>query len=995
MLQRKRLLGTTVIAGLTVMAMAAPALAQTTTTPPKPAEKTKPAADEAEVEAVVVTGSRIKRTEYNSASAISVITSEQASLQGLTDTAEIIQQSAVTGGAFQVGNELTGYVTTGGPGVNTVSLRGLGANRTLVLFNGHRLPPSGVRGSVGPVDLTTIPNAVIERVEILKDGASSIYGSDAVAGVVNYISKKNLDGGVFNINANVPFSSGGGGQTYSADGAWGKTFDRGFISASANYYKSIALRRGDRDGSSCAEDYLFNPKTGQRVDWLGLDGNYKCYNMGNNYVAAINSAGSSLGSYVYRQPGISYPTSAQGNNSIWTDLARMARNGYPATFPYANYDTGYYNRRTLISPQERYGIFLEGQYNLGGSHEVYGEFLYNKRKSEQDSARQLFPTVAVGNPGNRFTANGYSAQPVIAIPYDSIQDIDYTRVLGGIRGDFSSVGGWFSTWNYDVYGQYGKSSGDYSISSVYADRIAATTGASGGCVQSLITISGGQCSSLSAGYIPWTSERVLAGNFTAEESAFLFGVDKGHTDYEQYLFEGSLAGDLFNLPAGPVGAAIGATYRHDKLDDMPGRESVRSNNWGLTAAGHTFGSDATKEIFGELAIPVFKGLPFIEHLDLSVSGRYTDVDSYGSDSTYKVGADWQIASWVKLRGSYGTSFRAPALYELYLANQTSYQAQTAIDPCVNWGQDSNVRIQANCAAAGIPSDYAGAGSSALIYAGGGAGVLEAETSKASTIGIVLSPSFVDLRISVDYFDIKVENEVERFGAANILEQCYNTATYNTSGFCSLFSRDAVTHQVTEVYDSYVNVAEQRNRGIDLTFDYGHEFSYGRFNLRGQFTWQLQDTTRLLGAQEDDYNGTTFNYRGPDFMGNLTATFTHDDWTGFWTVSMLGKGSDTEVFGGDVFAAARYANLPAGVSSTDCTAANSYCVYYKQYNEFHSTHSVSLRRKFDTYTVTAGIQNVFNDEPPASSTGQFRAGTWSLNGYDYRGRRGFVTLQKRF
>ena len=988
MISRLKLMGATALVGLTAAGFGAPALAQQQAS--KPAAQSLPttSADdeeegkEGEVEALVVTGSRIKRSEYNSALPVQVITSDQASLAGLVDTSEILQSSSVTGGAFQVNNSLTGYVVTGGPGVNTISLRGLGATRTLVLFNGRRLPPAGVRGTVGPVDLNTIPSSLIERVEILKDGASSIYGSDAVAGVVNYITQTNLDGAKLTFNANMPFQSGG--EQYSIDGAWGKTFDRGYITIAGNYYEQVALRRGDREDTQCAADYLVDPDTGARIDYSEYDGSgYKCYNQINNVLY-----GSSYGYLQYLKDGVTYPTT--GNNSPFADMARQGRANYPATYTYANYDTPYWDRSTIISPVERASLYVAGGFDITPQISAYGEALYNNRSSEQDSTRQLFPTLSSTNPNNKFYQNGISGgstvYPVISIPYDSKQDVDYYRVLGGLKGE---LGG----WSWDIYGQYGLSSGDYSISSVYADRVYATTAYSTACNQSAITISGGDCSTLPSDGIPWSSTRILSGQFTDAEKAFLFGVDTGHTDYKQYTVEATVSGDLFTLPAGPVGAAFGVTYRHDELDDQPGRESVNSNNWGLTAAGHTEGSYETKEIYGEFSVPLLKGLPGIELFDLSLSGRYTDVSSYGSDSTYKVGLNWQINDWLRLRGTKGTSFRAPALYELYLANQTSYIGQTSIDPCINWGDSTNARIQANCAAAGLASDWAGYGSSALVVAGGGAGVLKAETSDASTIGVIFTPQFADLNIAVDYFDILVNNEIDQFGAGNILYQCYNATTTGSSPFCSLFERDSTTGQITTVYNSYVNVAEQRNRGIDLSVTYRHEFDVGNLTLNAQFTWQLQDTTRVLGDDEEDYNGSTYNYRGPDFLGNTTLTWRTGDWTVNWATQYIGKGSNTEIYGADVYASTKYASS----SNYDYQVGSTYYnyVYYKQYTEFQTYHSVSVRKVIDDTTVTVGLQNVFDEDPPSVSAGEFRVGTSALNTYDLRGRRAFITVQKRW
>ena len=277
MLDRKLLLGTTVIAGFAAaLAVATPSVSFAQTTPPASTQSDDDD-DDTEVEALVVTGSRIKRSEFSSAAPVQVITAEQSSLEGLVDTTEILQQSTVASGSFQWNNQLTGFITSGGPGGNSVSLRGLGEQRTLVLLNGRRAGPAGVSGRVGPFDLNVIPSSLIERVEILKDGASSIYGSDAVAGVVNLITKTNLDGFEMNVYGNQSFE--GGGEQFRINGAWGTTFDRGYLNAALDYYELKELTRGDRDDTGCAADYLVNPATGARVDHLGLDGQYKCYNL--------------------------------------------------------------------------------------------------------------------------------------------------------------------------------------------------------------------------------------------------------------------------------------------------------------------------------------------------------------------------------------------------------------------------------------------------------------------------------------------------------------------------------------------------------------------------------------------------------------------------------------------------------------------------------------------------------------------------------------------
>ena len=1013
---KKFLLATTFIAGF---AMAAPSLAMAQQ---QPAAQTAEE-EEDDVETVVVTGSRIRRDEFSSSAPVQVITGEQATLEGLVDTAELLQQSTIASGSFQLNNQLTGFVTEGGGNINSVSLRGLGAQRTLVLLNGRRVGPAGTRGQVQAVDLNVIPQSMIERVEILKDGASSIYGSDAIAGVINIITRTNLDGIEASAYINRSFDGGGDIQRYNI--GWGTTFDRGYIQAGFDYYRQDALTRGEREDTACAADYLFSPYTGNRMDHLDqVTGQPQCYNI---FAQALRAnPGPGTMDLIYMNPGYNYVNA--GNNSTVAGMARQARAGYPATFTYYRGEHPFFDRATVLSPVDRYTFTANGGFDLTPNIELYGEFLYNRRQSEQDGVRQFFPTVATSIPGAQRPDTGTpfvgsTILPIIPSTSDNDQVIDYYRGVVGLRGTFGNAG-FLSSWDWDIYGQVARSEGEYHTDSYYADRVAAVTGMTvSGAVNALAAgnpcytgpaitnVSGYNCATLlgaQPGGIPWTSRRVLEGNFTQAERDFLIFQQDGSTTYDHRYIEGSMAGDLFELPAGMVGAAIGFQLRSEEIDDIPDPMAQAANLWGQTAAGRTTGSDTVREVFGEFEIPLIRGFTGIDELTLNLSGRYSDYDSYGSSDTYKVGLNWQITPAWRLRATTGTSFRAPALYELYLANQTSFLGQTAIDPCLQWEDSSNPFIVANCSADGIPIDYTAAGtSSATIITGGGLGVLEPETAEARTFGVIWTPAFIDFSIAVDYFEIDVENEVRTFGAGNIVGSCYRSDTFPADPFCTLFQRNgsarppqttlptAGPNAIQYVNNSYVNVASQTNRGIDLTVRYGHEFGFGDLTIDGQFTWQLEDRTTLFGASlPEDTNGDT---NEPDFTGQVNIRFDRGDWTAFWGIDLMAKASDTEDFGGDVFAFSRYADIPGGVLSTNCATNTppNYCVYYKQYTEFQAYHDFSLRYRMDDWTFQAGVQNVFDERPPAQSNGQFRIGTAALNQYDMVGRRAFLQISRRF
>jgi len=998
-LNKNLLLGTTVITG--VLSMAAIAHAQTA---PAPAPAEAPAAQEAqEVEAITVTGSRIRRSEFTAAAPIQVLTAERAEMEGQATLSAVLQNSSLAAGTAQINNQYTGYTVTGGPGVSTISLRGLGANRTLVLLNGRRAGPAGVRGQVGPFDLGVVPESIVERVEILKDGASSVYGSDAVAGVVNIITRKKMDGGEVKLYGSNPLDHGG--KAYRATAAWGKTFDKGYFNVSGEYFRQEILRRSDRKDTACTADYLFDPKTGARKDYLdSVTGDYKCNNLGNGYVQLVTGSVN----LVPVTPGATYPTAAQGNDSAIAGFARFNRIGYPDTYSYAPTTTPLYDRSSTVSPEIRSTVAFNGGYQITPNIEAYTEVMFSERKSAQIGAAQIFQSFAqrntlngavnylpASNPNNTI---GQNALTISAYESNGHQDVKYYRAVAGLRGSIDWNGG----WDWDIFGQYSKSDATYDFGPrVYLDRFVALNSANVACTN---TPAGGNfsnfnCSALPNG-IPWMSTRVLQGQFTQAERDFLFFNETGTTEYSHAYVEGTVSGDLFSLPTGAVAGAFGFQVRKERINDKPGYQAANRNMALYSSAGQTKGDDNSKEVFGELDIPLVRDQRFMERFDLNLSARYSDYASYGSDSTWKVGANWKVFPSLTLRFTHGTSFRAPSLYELYLGNQISYSAQNAVDPCFDLANSTTASqtIRNNCASQGIPASYnALGGSSATIFANGGRGNLKAETAAANTFGFVWSPKFADLNIAVDYFTINVNDEVRQFGAANILKQCYNSSDFATNPFCSLFTRDPTKFYVLTVQNSYVNVANQVNRGIDLTTYYGQHLLGGKLAVNSQFTWATKNVTTLLGgAAPLDYLGTTYTNDGPGFSGNISAAWKKDDWTLFWSVNMYGKGSDADQPAnmGDIFPVTKYTNVPAGVT-TSCTAAVNACAYYKLHSEFTAYHTFSVKKDFGDMSTQVGVNNAFDERPPAASTGQARIGTASLGNYDMIGRRIFVAVTKKW
>lgn len=963
-----------------------------------------PAADST----VVVTGSRLRNTEFTAASPVQVITGEESTLRGFANTSAIIQGATVAGNGTQINNNFSGYVVNGGPGVNTVSLRGLGADRTLVLLNGKRLGPAGAQGAVSSVDLNTIPATIIDRIEIGKDGSSSIYGSDAVAGIVNIITKQNVNGGDIHVYGN-PTIAGGGGQGDIA-GDYGRTWSRGYVNASFDIYRQEALHNGDRDYFACIHDNvhgldggtldLTDPGTGQRKCENSLAG------------VTINAANSR---YYLNTPGsaatLTSPADLTRVNCT-IGLSGLCLTGTPspslidvnatrlnrALVPESGYDE-YFNA-TAVSPVRRYTTTISAGYDVLPKYmTVYGDFLYNKRQSSQDGYQQAFPILDPANPSNplRFLGAaarsgsledgtaGSLAEPVVLNYSDSRQDVDYYRGVAGVRGALPEVA-FFKSWRYDISAQFSRSDASYSQDYMRLDRLNATTGPSACDVNYVNPYLGGDSLAMhepgaACQPIDWT-RAVQSGVFSADERAFLFGESVGHTTYEQAYVEGDFNGDLFQLPAGAVSADVGFHVRRDRIKDVPSDETLNGNTYNFSTSGVTRGAQNVQEGFGEIGIPILRDLPFVKRLTLDVSGRYSHYDTAGDAKTYKAALNWQITSWLGIKYDQGTSFRAPALYELYLADQSGFVSQVSIDPCVNYETKATV-IQQRCAAQGIPTGYTGGGSSAEVTSGGNSQTLTPETSFAKTVGVVFQPRWfgLDLNAEVDYYENKIHSTITQFGANNILNQCYSNPTY-PNGYCNLFTRDPTTFQILNVTNNYLNVGSVIDRGIDLTIRSSFKLPAG-FKLRfdSQNSWTIQETTELLPGTVTDYNGTSGT---PRYVGNLNFRVDKGPWTFNWFVSLVGPTSDADLI----------SNLLPSYRGTGVEGV------FLDRASFYSISNISLRRSFGgDLTIEGGLLNAFDRTPPGQSlydSQSSQSGNAVLaSQYDYIGRSIFIQLDKKF
>jgi len=984
---------------------------------------------------IVVTGSRIRQPEFTSPDPVSRIDPVLARQSGQLDTADMLQSSPIAAGSTQITSALSSnFVTNGGPGSQTIDLRGLGPNRTLVLLNGRRAGPAGTRGGVSSFDLNVLPQSIVKNVDILKTGASSIYGSDAVAGVVNLITKTDFNG--IQLDSFVSAPTDAGGEQYSVSILLGKTFghDRGHIMVAADLFHQNELARRDRAYLDCPEAYIFN-KSGGRADLIDpRTGKYHCedlpvgqvwtYDLENLFEYGPGNLHLADGTYVgpvnlmqYQYPGEHLgvpPISGCGDFSCFGSPPGWFPTGYnAASHAIENDYNPFAGEQSIIPETSRYTIYADASYKITDAVELYGEFLANRRKTYQNGWRQIWAFGGTSDSYGTFWAPGWTgwnwlSPTAITNHADTSQRVDYWRGVGGLRGD---LGGLFKGWSYDAYVQYSHNKGIYKTEQFLQDIYDVSSFQTASCVGTTLPRSGKACMD-----VPWTDPNFLLGQVSPQLADYLFDWETGKTIYTQLSGEASLTGNLFELPAGPVGAAFGVSARRDAINDVPGDITRSGNAWGNTTAGISAGHSVALEAYGELQVPLIRERPFFKDLSLNAAARITSVkttrasdgfsDSDNGNWTYKLGGNWAVNNWLRFRGTYGTSFRSPALFEQVKSLETSFPSGRTIDPCVNWNFNriqGNIdqRIADNCASQGIPGNYTGPSITPTAFSTGGLGSLDPETSKAWTASVILTPRLQFLprtrfSLAVDYFNITVRNEVTQLGPRNIIFGCYDSPDFPNDPLCSLFTRGTSfdPYGITTITDRYVNVANQKNSGLDFTLLIQQNLGrFGNLTLVGNATRQIKDSIVLLpGSSPVDNNGTVGD---PKFVADLSASWKPgNDWTVFWGTEWYGHASNETL----------YKDRNGGSLCNDASPSpiwGVYCVRLKVPAVFYHAASVTKEFPKQGLQLTFGVRNIFDTRPPRVST-IGGAGIPALIGpvvgtsqYDFLGRRVFFNLSKKF
>lgn len=989
-----RLFAGTGLAAVSLAAFASPAYAQdedvaATTVTEAPATEG----------AIVVTGSRIRRDEFSTAEPITVISSGEITQAGFNSVTDVLQSSAVTNGTGQINNFFGGFVTDGGTGANTLGLRGLGPSRTLILLNGRRLAPGGTRGSVLAADLNILPTSIVDRIEVLKAGASSVYGSDAVAGVVNIITDQQIRGLSLEAQTNVP-EIGAGVDTRVA-ATFGFQTDRLSVVGSLEYRKRNKLAKNDNPFFSCPVGGFLNGEGSEfgSADTAGFDGT-TCFTLDNGGVT-INTVG------LPRRNAISRTTGLVGSFNRFIPAPEVTTGPFPG---YLGVD--FYSRDTfdpiqeeepLITEAEIYTGYLSAAYDLGlfGNSELYGELLVNRRNSASPLYRQLSLDYVTGSPllpanirnGVFLNPNPTSGGKTVAARAftgygltESVQQVDYVRASAGLRGDFFLDG-----WRYDAYVGKSWNDGTYEIESFLTDRIAASLDV----VQNLDGSFSCATQAINPNCVaaPALTPDSVNGILPQEYRDYIVANTIGKTQFRETTFAFNIDGPLFAMPGGDVQLALGAEYRKQSINDQPDANSINGNLLGLTAATETVGNDNVKEVFGELYVPILSDVPFFYRLNVTGSVRYTDYASYGSQTTYKVGGEWEPIRGLAFRGSYGTSYRAPALAEQFLGATSGFLA-SGNDPCDDLPAPADqTAVQqitaANCASIGLPVGFTQNSGITVFRVGGAEAGLEAETSKNWSVGAVLKPvlpeSLGSFSLAVDYFDIKVSNGVADLSGAAILNRCYTDPNFNPStGFCRFVTRDV--NQRLTVVSSFVNLAQDIRKGFDINARYSNDLFGGRVTLNAALTKFTEQSSRLFPEEFlTDANGTVGT---PDWVGDFDITYALENVTLRWGMDWI-NGDRNKTY--EFFAFDNETGL------TDPATVQSFKDQFLLEVPDYFLHNASVQFNVDDFEFTVGVRNIFDTDPPRiTAIGFNTVGNAPLySGYDYRGRTFFANANFNF
>ncbi|HKU19351.1 MAG TPA: TonB-dependent receptor, partial [Candidatus Saccharimonadales bacterium] len=990
-------------------AFAAPAVFAQDSTQGAANQNQNPNANTAQLGKIEVTGTRIKRTDVETAQPVTIVTAAQIKASGLTSIGDVLQQLSSSGASFNT------QFNNGGTGATFIDLRNLGPNRTLVLLNGQRVD-AGVAGSV---DLNNIPVSIVDHIEVLQDGASAIYGSDAISGVVNIITVKNYNGAEANAYLGMfdGKNDGGGwdGKQQEYDFTIGSSGDRAGVLLNVTYVNQSPMFAGNRTISK-------EPVIGGG--------------------ASSGSSGSAAGRFFIGIPkGTTCPAGVTTNVNPFSTTCDMSLINTPDNNPSLSNFRDFQNSdhfnfaplNYLVTPSERTSLYVQGHYDIADNLTFNTMAIYNDRVSQQQLApAPLFlgrsgtsvvngqPIVISGkNPYNPFGVDltgGNTGTAATCAANDNCdvlqflgrrplelgnrvfnQDTTSFAFRGGFTGYFNLLG---NEWDWDVSYNYGKNygsglevtnggvtSGEVNLVNLQNAlgnpgeapcQISATnTGTLAGCVP--LNIFGGY--NLATGQ----------GSITPAMANYILFEEHDVTSETMRDYTANITGNLFNLPAGPVGVALGAeALEHDALEHPDA--IVESGNSSGTKTQPTNGRENTKAEYIEFNIPLVTDVPFMENVSLDIADRWsqfkwaggnaavpgTGVEHSAANTSGRAALRWQATDALLLRGSWSQGFRIPSVSEFFLGNGDSFPTLT--DPCV-----TGVGSPAFCPAAAKQPN------AQIRTTVGGNPNLTPERSISRTVGFVYSPDWLPgFDFSADYFKIELLNAVSVIGGQSIMNGCYIGGNLN---FCKLITRAGGTQgnyntsgSITDILNTNVNIGGVKTEGVDVITDYKFpSTAVGDFkaSLNVTFVKQYVATvpfgTGALSSQE--MSGTTsqssinvpFSTGASGVVGgipkqraNFALNWNYGDWSAVWNVQYISHLiEDCNALN------ATAPGVAAQLIATRCTTQSfsfpfdSSAVVPVNHIGATTYHDVAATYHLDSWNTdfTFGIRNLFDKEPP--------------------------------
>jgi outer membrane receptor protein involved in Fe transport len=925
---------------------------------------------EAMIEEVVVTGSRIRRADLESVSPVAVLSSEELTISGIMNVEQKLSELPQSLPSFGSASN------NPGDGTARVDLRGLGTPRTLVLVNGRRYMPST---QTGVVDLNTIPTSLIESVDIVTGGASAVYGSDALAGVVNFKLKDDFEG--VEVNALYDTTEEGDAEKYNLDLTIGGNFadGRGNAVVHAQFSDRNALFADERDDTSVA-----------LVDGVNAAGN-----------PALVPGGSSgiPGTRLFDGPTVD-PDGVAGSGDEFA-LGRFLPDGSGAEFVSPGDAFNYAPDNFLQLPQERWLMHGMAHYDLTDKIRAYAEMTFAENEVPQELAPTpaflgtvevnpdsafFAPSVQTALDGIRSDTNGdgvvdgddnaflpfIGRRMVENGPRQSKDTRETWRMLVGVEGQIND------RWTFDAYASRANLDGTQLLENDVADsRFRQSV---------LVNDAGTACQNTAGGCSPMNI--FGAGNIDQAAVDYVKVGATNVTSIEQTVFQGTVVGDLGNLidPNTPVGVVLGAEYRKDESSFRPDTFLSSGDVLGFNAGAATAGQFDVTEFFGEIDVPLMSGIEGVEYLGVWGAYRTSDYSNIGSVDSYAFTGTYEPISGLAFRAGFQRAVRAPNIAELFGGQAQGFP--TATDPCSAGGNDP-ASIAALCEATGVPAAKVGAFNQANTQIEGlfgGNPDLKEETSDTVTLGVVYQPQWAEgFDVTVDYYKIEIEDAISVLGGSvnGVLDICYNQIGDAGSAFCQAIDRRADGNvDVVQVLNE--NIAELETEGVDVAANYQMPMDFGlmgngstlSFQYRSTFLLAFEETPVVglptVNTCEGNFGNTCGDPR-PEYQHSLRATWD----TGPLTVSALwrylGETEDDRI---DLSGVAANTLAAPKIDSTN---------YFDLSGSWRFTENAR---------VNFGVRNLFEEDAPLVGDVAEQSNTFPET-YDVFGRRYFVSASYKF